>query len=348
MLVDLRSDTVTKPSPAMRQAMADALVGDDVFGEDPTVNKLQEMAADLLGHEASLFVPSGTMANSLAIKILTRPGDEIIMESGSHPINYESGAPAVISSVQCRLLNGNRGLLEVNQIKSVIRPKDIHIAPARLISLENTHNQGGGTVYPLETIAAIGDLAKSRGLYMHLDGARLFNATVASGVDIKQYARHFDTVSFCLSKGLGAPIGSLLCTGRELIAEALRWRKLLGGGMRQVGIIAAAGIYALENNVQRLSQDHQNAKMLAQGLNECAGLEIDTDTVQTNIVIFKMSENYGSAESFVGAMQAEGVLMLALGSDMIRAVTHLDVDRQGIEYVIEMVNKWKKNAETGI
>jgi len=336
-LIDLRSDTVTKPTPAMRRAMFEAPVGDDVFGQDPTVNALQEKAAALLGHEAALFVPSGTMANQLAIKILTRPGDEVLLEAGSHPFNFESGAAAVISGVQLHPLPGRRGLLSPEQITAAVRPDDPHFPPTRAVVLENTHNRGGGTVYPLAAVAAVRAAAQEKGLVMHLDGARLFNACAATGVKPAEYARHFETVSFCLSKGLGAPVGSVLAGSRDLIHQARRWRKVLGGGMRQAGILAAAGLYALDHHLQRLAQDHENAKLLAQGLTEIQGLVLDPDEVETNIVIFQVTRPGLTAPDLAARLKAEGVLVLAMGPDRIRAVTHLDVDTAGIRRAIEVM-----------
>ncbi|MBW2091273.1 MAG: low-specificity L-threonine aldolase [Deltaproteobacteria bacterium] len=342
--VDLRSDTVTKPTPKMREIMAAAPVGDDVFGEDPSVNALQEKAADLLGHERSLFVPSGTMANQIAIKVLTQLGDEVLLESGSHPFNFESGAAAIISSVQLHTLTGKRGLMAPEQIEAAIRPDDIHCAPTRVICLENTHNRGGGSVYPVERVAAIRDVAKAHGLTMHLDGARLFNACVATGLKPVDYARYFETVSFCLSKGLGAPVGSLLCGNKDLIKEALRWRKVLGGGMRQAGILAAAGIYALDYHVERLSEDHDNAEFLAQGLAALEGIEIDPSEVETNILIFTVTHPRLSAPDLAKRLMSAGVLVLPVGPDQIRAVTHLDVSRADVERALEVIEGTLKKS----
>jgi len=337
--IDLRSDTVTKPDKAMRAAMAEAPVGDDVFGEDPTINALQEKAADLLGFEAALFVPSGTMANQLAMKILTGPGDEVLVEASSHPFTSEAGAAAIISGVQLRTLPGRRGLLDPDLVAASIRQGNIHYAPTSLICLENTHNQGGGTVYPLETVARIRDIAKNRGLNMHLDGARLFNACVATGHEATDYTRHFDTTSFCLSKGLGAPVGSMLAGSGELMARALHWRKRLGGGMRQAGILAAAGLYALDNNIGRLAEDHANARFLARGLAELGGIELDPAEVETNIVIFEVSRPGLSAPDLAERLRKEGVLVLAFSPTRIRAVTHLDVDRSGVQLALEIMRK---------
>ena len=311
-MIDLRSDTVTKPSAAMREAMATAEVGDDVFGEDPTVNRLQETAARMIGKEATLFVPSGTMANQLAVRVHTKPGDEIIVEAGAHVVRYESGAAAALSGVQTCWLHGHRGILQPAQIEAAIRPSDYHNPPTGLISLENTHNRGGGSVYPLETIAAIGKIAERHGIAMHLDGARLFNAVAATGIPAAEYARHFDTVSFCLSKGLGAPVGSLICADARRITPLRRLRKMFGGGMRQAGILAAAGLYALRYNVTRLSEDH--AKL-----------------VETNIVVFDITETRRTTEELIATLKGQGLLVVPFGPMSLRAVTHLDVSDDQID-----------------
>jgi threonine aldolase len=338
-LIDLRSDTVTKPTPAMRKAMAEAEVGDDVFGEDPTVNTLQEKVANLLGKEAALFVPSGTMANQLSIKSHTQPGDEVIIEASSHPYNFEGGAGAALSGVQFQCLKGVRGILETSQIEDAIRPPDHHFAVTRLICLENTHNRGGGSIYPVEKMAEIYRLAKSRGLIVHLDGARLWNASVATGIKPQEYAQWADSVSVCLSKGLGAPIGSLVAGSKPFIDRVHRFRKMFGGGMRQVGIIAAAGIYALEHHLEHLKEDHQNAKRLAVGLKEFKGVSIDPRHVETNIVIFDIANAGMTATQVAEAMRKEGVLIHAFGKTQIRLVTHLDVSAEDIERALKAFQK---------
>jgi threonine aldolase len=324
-MIDLRSDTVTKPSAAMREAMASADVGDDVFGEDPTVNRLQEVAARLLGKEAALFVPSGTMANQLAVRLHTQPGDEMIVETGAHVVRYESGAAAALSGVQTCWLSGTRGILQPEQIEKAIRPADYHNPPTALISLENTHNRGGGATYPLDTIAAIRKIAEPRGIAMHLDGARLFNAVTATGVPAAHYARYFETISFCLSKGLGAPVGSLLCSDAARTMKLRRLRKMFGGGMRQAGILAAAGLYALEHNISRLADDHRHAKQLAVALAGLPGVRIIPEHVETNIVVFDISETGRTADDLVARLRREGLLLVAFGPTTLRAVTHLDV-----------------------
>ena len=338
-MIDLRSDTVTKPSPAMREAMAKAEVGDDVFGEDPTVNRLQETAARLLGKEAALFVPSGTMANQLAVRLHTRPGDEIIVEAGAHVVRYESGAAAGLSGVQTCWLAGTRGVLQPEQIEAAIRPPEYHNPPTTLICLENTHNRGGGTVYPLDQIKAIRKVAMARGIAMHLDGARLFNAVVAAGIPAADYARHFETVSFCLSKGLGAPVGSLICADKERIVKLRRLRKMFGGGMRQAGILAAAGLYALDHNIARLAEDHTHAKRLAAALAELPGVGIDPAHVETNIVVFDIGETRRTADEVLAALKAAGLLLVPFSKTTLRAVTHLDVSSDQIEQACAILKK---------
>ena len=329
--IDLRSDTVTKPTPAMRKAMAEAEVGDDVYGEDPTVNALQEKLAKLLGKEASIFAASGTMANQLAIKAHTQPGDELIMEATSHPYNFEGGAIAAISGVQVYCLHGVRGILDPSQIETAIRPADHHYAVTRLVCIENTHNRGAGSIYPLKTMEEIYKIAKARGLMVHLDGARLFNASVATGIKPHEYARFADSVSVCISKGLGCPVGSLVAGSREFVDRIHRFRKMIGGGMRQVGILAAAGIYALDHHVDRLKEDHDNAKRLATGLKEIRGITVNPDHVETNIIIFGVAGTGMTSPAVRDAMKNEGVLMNALPGNEIRLVTHLDVSRDDID-----------------
>ena len=304
--IDLRSDTVTKPTPGMRKAMAEAEVGDDVFGEDPTINALQEKVARLLGKERAVFVPSGTMANQLSIKAHTQPGDEVILEANSHAFYYEGGAGAVLSGVQFFCLPGKRGILEVTQVEEAIRPLDVHFPVTRLISLENTHNRGGGTVYPIKNLSEIYKLAQARGLLVHLDGARLWNASVASGIKPDEYAQWTDSVSVCLSKGLGAPVGSLVAGSAPFIDRVHRFRKMFGGGMRQAGILAAAGIYALDHHLERLKATHDQAKRLALFLSGCKGVSIDPALVETNIVIFDVSQSQKTPAQIAGAMKAQG------------------------------------------
>ncbi len=337
--IDLRSDTVTKPTPAMRKAMAEAEVGDDVFGEDPTVNVLQEKVAALLGKEAAIFVPSGTMANQLSIKSHTQPGDEVIIEVSSHPYNFEGGAGAALSGIQFNCLKGVRGVLDASQIEEAIRPADHHFPVTRLVCLENTHNRGGGSIYPVEKMAEIYRLTKSKGLLLHLDGARLWNASAATGMKPHEYAQWADSVSVCLSKGLGAPIGSLVSGSESFIHRVHRFRKMFGGGMRQVGIIAAAGIYALDHHFERLKEDHQNAKRLAVGLKEFKGVSIEPKYVETNIVIFDVANTGMTGSQVAEAMKKEGVLIHAFGRTQIRLVTHLDVSNGDIEKALKAFEK---------
>ncbi|OGW66011.1 MAG: threonine aldolase [Nitrospirae bacterium RIFCSPLOWO2_02_FULL_62_14] len=330
-MIDLRSDTVTKPSEAMRQAMARAEVGDDVYGEDPTVNRLQEMGAALVGKAVALFVPSGTMANQLALRAQAPPGQEVIVESRCHMVRYEQGAGSALAGVQFHWIVGQRGIMAPEQVEAAIRPKDLHTIQTALICVENTHNSGGGTVYPLATIERIGAIARQRGLPLHLDGARLFNAVTATGASATEYAKHCTTVSFCLSKGLGAPAGSLLATNdQDMVDRLRRFRRMYGGGMRQAGILAAAGIYALEHNIARLKDDHDHATRLAHLLAQIPTVTLDLKSVETNMIFFDVKSSRPPAD-VVAALKAEGVLVNAVGGTTYRAVTHLDVSADDIE-----------------
>lgn len=336
-MIDLRSDTVTKPSDAMRKAMARAEVGDDVYGEDPTVNRLQDMAAAMLGKKAALFVPSGTMANQLSIRIQTYSGQEVIVESKSHIVRYEQGAAGALSGVQLNWVTGERGLMTAEQIEAAIRPKDPYSITTALICLENTHNAGGGTIYPLSTIERIRAVALKHGIPMHLDGARLFNAVAATTLPPASYAQNFETVSICLSKGLGAPVGSLIVTNDPtLIDKARRFRRMYGGAMRQAGILAAAGIYALEHNIGRLKEDHDNAKRLARKLQQISTISINLQHVDTNIVIFDVVNHRLSPAALVATLKQEGVLINAIGGTSFRAVTHLDVSAKQVDAAAEI------------
>lgn len=336
-MVDLRSDTVTKPTEGMRRAMYEAEVGDDVFGEDPTVCRLQEHVAELLGKEAALFVPSGTMGNQLALKVHTRPGDEVIVERQSHIFNYESGAPAVLSGVQLHVVDGARGLLTAADVRRAVRPGMYWETPSRLVCLENTVNKAGGVIYPLAQIQEVAREARTHGMRLHLDGARLWNAAAATGCPERDYAAPFDTVNVCLSKGLGAPVGSLLAGPAELIRAAHRYRKLFGGGMRQVGLLAAAGLYALEHHRPHLAEDHAKARRLAEGLAALPAFRVDLQTVETNIVIFDVVE--GEAAPVLAALREAGVLMVAFGPATIRATTHRDVSMEEIETVLDVLHQ---------
>ena len=331
--VELRSDTFTKPSPQMRRAMADAEVGDDVFGEDPTVNSLQERVAALFGKEAALFVPTGTMGNETAVKVLTNLGDDVVIESQAHIVNLELGAPATISHVVLKTIPGTRGVMDAEDVAAAIRPPSPLFSHTTLVSMENTHNYGGGTVWPIEDFRAVAKVAHERECRVFLDGARIFNASVASGIPVAEYAAEVDALSFCFSKGLGAPIGSMLVGTEDFVAKARKVRRMLGGGMRQVGVIAAAAAYALEHNVDRLAEDHSNARRLAEGFAEALPGSVDPETVETNIVIAEMGDE--DAVAITGKMWERGVRMYPTGPHRIRAVTHLDVDREGIERAIE-------------
>jgi threonine aldolase len=332
VIVDLRSDTVTKPTPAMRKAMAEADVGDDVYGEDPTVNRLQALMAERLGKEASLFVVSGSMANQIAVRVHTRPGDEVIVDATGHSFLYESGGLGGLSHVQPNPIAGKGGLLSVAQIEAAIRPKWDHYARTSLVIVEQTSNGGGGTLYSKEELAAIGALAKRRGLRFHLDGARLWNASVKSKTSLAELAAPADSVCVCFSKGLGAPIGSVIAGDRAFIEEAHRQRKMLGGGMRQVGILAAAALYAVEHHLDRLEQDHQNLRRLTEGLAQIDGLIVDPNAFPTNIAYVGTDRD---ATEVAARLRAEGVLVNAMGPKSIRAVTHLDVGESMIDVALE-------------
>ncbi|MDQ3262507.1 MAG: aminotransferase class I/II-fold pyridoxal phosphate-dependent enzyme [Myxococcota bacterium] len=327
--IDLRSDTVTRPSAQMRRAMAEAEVGDDVYGEDPTVRLLEERTAQLLGLPAGLFVASGTLANQLAIGVLCRPGDEVISEAGSHCINFEGGAMAALWGVQPRALEGQRGMLTPQQVQAAVRPVNDHSPRSRLLALENTHNRGGGSVWPLGQYQQVVQAARAAGLSVHLDGARLFNAQVASGVPAAEFARGLDSATVCYSKGMGAPVGSVLCGSPEFISKARRLRKRLGGGMRQSGILAAAALHALDHNLQRLALDHAHARTLAQGLAELPGVSLALEQVETNMVFV---ETALPADEAVARLRREGVLCNPEGSgpNILRLVTHLDVSTADI------------------
>jgi len=332
---DFRSDTVTKPTPKMRQAMASAVVGDDVLGDDPTVQALEAKAAEMLGLEAALFVPSGTMGNEIAVNVWTNPGDEIILESRSHIYLYEAGGPARISGVQVCPIETTDGAMPIEAVRASIRDSsDPHCPTTSLICVENTHNMHGGRVLPIDYLRSLRELSLKQQIPIHLDGARLFNAVHASGISAREYAALANSVMFCLSKGLGAPIGSMLVGSAEFIERARRVRKVLGGGMRQVGVIAAPGIIALEEMVDRLHIDNQNAKRLAQGIAGLPGVVLDPDTVDTNIVLVKLVPPAPSAEELFRQLADRGVLSIPLGPDLIRFVTHKDVDETDVERLV--------------
>jgi len=331
--IDLRSDTVTQPCQGMREAMARAEVGDDVNGDDPTVIRLQEEVAGLLGMEAGLFVPSGTMSNAVAVRTHTQPGDEIITEEHSHLYVYEGGGYAALSGCSIALVTGKYGLVNPEDVRKRIRKSEgsqSHFPNASLICLENTSNRGGGTCYSLETLTEIGDIARESDCRMHLDGARFFNAVVASGNSASELVAMFDSVSVCLSKGLGAPVGSVLVGSKPFIQEAHRWRKMFGGGMRQSGILAAAGLYALEQNFDRLKDDHNHARKLAESIQGLHGLHISMDTVESNMVYVQTEK---SADKWKQQLEEQGVLCFALGENTLRLVTHLHIDEEQVEEV---------------
>lgn len=327
--VDLRSDTVTKPSADMRRAMAEAVVGDDVYGEDPTVNRLQEEVAKLLGKEAALFVPSGSMADQIAVNILTRPGDAVLTAPDSHIAFHEAGATPMLSGVQFSFMR--EGVFSAEQVRAAHHDNDHHHPPTTLVEVENTYNMGGGLVWPQEQLHEVLATARELGMKTMLDGARLWNAAVASGLSEREIAASADVVTVCLSKGLGAPVGSLIAGDKELMTRAHRVRKMIGGGMRQAGVLAAAGLHALETGRSRLHQDHENAALLADGLSAIPGLQLATDRVETNIVIVEVDPSIGSAADLRERAAARGVFFWPTRPQCFRLVTHLDVDREGCE-----------------
>jgi threonine aldolase len=343
-LIDLRSDTVTRPTPAMRRAMAEAEVGDDVYGEDPTVNALQERVAALLGTEAALFVPSGSMANQIAIKVHTQPGDGVLVGGSAHNWMFEAGAAGAISSVQVEVLAGD-GRFDAAAVRAAYKPDNHMNAPTRMVSVENTHNMGGGLVWDQDAVRSVVACARELGLATHLDGARLWNAAVATGLPESTLAQGFDTVSVCLSKGLGAPVGSLICGSRALVHKAHRFRKMLGGGMRQAGILAAGGLHAVEHHRARLAEDHANAAFLAAELSRVPGLAIDRGSVHTNIVMVDLVTADGGdapaggndARALAGRAAEHGLLFHGLSARRMRLVTHLDVDRAACTRAVEIL-----------
>lgn len=338
-VIDLRSDTVTKPSPEMRRAMAEAEVGDDVFIEDPTINRLQERAAEIFKREASLFVPSGTMGNLTCIIAQTRPGQEVICEEAGHIYNYEMASMSAIAGVLPRVVRGEDGILSWEIVSKAIRPKIYYRPQTAMISLENTHNMAGGTVYPTKVANEICDKAHEAGIAVHLDGARIFNAAVFLSEDIAGMTKKFDSIQFCLSKGLGAPVGSMIVGAREFIERCRSIRKMLGGGMRQAGVLAAAGFVALERGPKRLQIDHDNAKFLAGALAEIPGITLNPAKVQTNIVIFGVQKTGLSPADFLKALAARGVLAVPVDNEKVRMVTHLDVNRADVQAAADAVKK---------
>jgi threonine aldolase len=328
-VVDLRSDTVTRPSAGMRRAMAEAEVGDDVYGEDPTVNRLQERAAALLGKPAALYVPSGSMANQIALQLHCRPGEEVVIGEGSHNYLYEAGAGGGLAGVQFAIVGqGKHGSFGVADVEAAYKPESNHsLAPTRLVCVENTHNRGGGRIWPRADLDAVAAFARDKGLALHLDGARLCNAAVALGVTPAELAAPFDTASLCFSKGLGAPVGSVIAGSAAHVYRAHRLRKMMGGGMRQAGVLAAAALYALDHNVDRLAEDHRNARLLGERLAEIAGLGVDVAALQTNLLMVDLGPGLPPGEAFVRALRDRGVLCLAIAPRRLRLVTHLDVSQ---------------------
>ena len=336
-IIDLRSDTVTRPSPQMRQAIFEAEVGDDVFGDDPTVKKLEAHVAKLFDREASLFVPSGTMGNQVCLKVHSQPGWEILCDRECHVVNYEAAGPVVHSGLLVNLLTTEQGMVTAEMVRQNIRPKNIHCPETRLVALENTHNRHGGTILPQDEILKVRQVCDEFGLIMHLDGARVWNAHVATGLSLAELTAPFDSVSVCLSKGLGAPVGSMILGSGEFVEKCRRVRKLFGGGMRQVGIIAAAGYYAVKHNITRLADDHANANLLAEGLNRLSTFEVDMSRVQTNIVIADTTGG-NTAQSVLDRMKEVNLWAVAFGPKKIRMVTHLDVTTADCEEALERIS----------
>ena len=345
MLIDLRSDTVTKPSAQMREVMAAAEVGDDVYGEDPTINSLEERVAQLFGKEAGLFCPSGSLANQLSIRMLVAPGEELITETNSHIVRAELGAGAVFSGITTRTWLADRGLLSAADVLNIARPDSgPYLVSTTAIAIENTHNFGGGTVQPLDEIKKLRQESQSLGIALHLDGARIWNAHIASGVEFKEYGKYFDTISVCLSKGLGAPVGSLMLSTKDRVIKARAWRKRYGGGMRQAGILAAAGHYALDNNLALLKTDHKRAKEIAIAIAAVAPKVINPDHVDTNIVGLDISSMKITAAQLSEQLKASGVLASALGPKYLRVVTHLDLTDSDIEKVNQVLPQLLQRA----
>jgi threonine aldolase len=346
--IDLRSDTVTRPTRAMRRVIAEAEVGDDVFGDDPTVKALESRVAELLGKEAAVFVPSGTMANQIAVGVNTAPGDELLCSSTAHVYVWEAGGIARLSGVTTRTFDCDGGLLSIDDLREAIRPDDSHYVHTRLVCLENTHNRGGGRVHPISQISEIARWARENGLRMHLDGARLMNAVVATGHPAREWAQHFDTVSLCFSKGLGAPVGSALAGTAEAICRARRLRKLFGGGMRQAGIIAAAALYALENHVERLREDHENAQILGEAFAGNEAFALESGSVETNLIWVAVHPSVGSADDVAAYLRSRGIWVSVLGPQVIRACTHLDVSREQVEYAAGVIRQLEAAMITAI
>ncbi|MCP3027000.1 low-specificity L-threonine aldolase [Halobacillus sp. A5] len=336
-MIDLRSDTVTRPTPEMRQAAFDVEVGDDVYGEDTSVLKLEETAARMLGKEAALFVTSGTQGNQIAALTHCQPGDEVLVEASTHLFLYEGAAMSALAGVQPRTIEGVRGAMDPEDVRAAVRPDDIHFPKTGMICVENTHNKAGGAVVSLGNMQAVYEVAREYGIPVHLDGARLFNAVAASGISVEHYASQADTVQFCLSKGLGAPVGSIITGSAEFIQRARKWRKRLGGGLRQAGVIAEPGYVALTQMTGRLADDHENARYLADSINQIDGLRVE-GPVDTNIVLVNVADLGLQAEHFLAELKKEGVLAVPFGRHTVRFVTHFDVSREHIKTAVDRVN----------
>lgn len=336
-LIDLRSDTVTRPTLAMRQAMSEALVGDDMVGEDPTVNLLQEEVAKFFGFDSALFVPSGTMSNQIAIKAHTQPGDEILCDESCHIYTWEAGGPAFLSGVTCRTLHTPHGVISVEHLEDKIRPNNQHYVQTRMVIVENTHNRGGGVVHSLERLRELRNWTQNHDLILHCDGARIWNAIVATGIPAKEWAACFDSLSVCFSKGLGAPIGSALLGSTKLIEKAKRIRKVFGGAMRQAGIPAAGALYGFRHNIDRIADDHRHAQLISQAIRQTPGLILDHPHPPTNLVWFNVDPNRATGDQFVQALKTKGVLLSQAGSHLCRAVTHLDVSKSQAEYACKAI-----------
>jgi threonine aldolase len=337
-IIDLRSDTVTRPSPGMREAIAGAEVGDDVLGDDPTVLRLEKRMAALLGKEAALFVPSGTMANTLSLISQTVPGDEVILDRNCHIFNYEAGGASAIGGLQLLTMEGKGGLLPLDLLPSAVRPANVHHPRTTVVAVENTHNRAGGRIYPFDQIEAVSSFARERDLRLHMDGARLANASVATGIGFERYGALADTVTFCFSKGLGAPVGSIMMSDRRTIERARHWRKRLGGGMRQVGILAAACLYALDNNIDRLAVDHERARAIGSIIESVPRFEL-VFPVETNIIIFRLADDSGDIEQLKAELEREGVLALTFGGRFMRMVTHLDVADDAVSRLDDVLKR---------
>lgn len=343
-MIDLRSDTFTVPTEGMRKAIYEAPVGDDVWGEDPTVNKLQEKLAEMFGKEAALFVPSGTMGNQISLAILGGPGDEAIMDADAHIYYYETGAHAILSRLNIKLIKTDDGMMPLDEIEAAIRPADYWFPRTKLICLENTHNRHGGTIITIDYINKLAEFVNKNNFRFHCDGARIWHAIAETGISPAEYTKHFDTVNVCFSKGLGAPVGSAILGSREIIADALRWRKILGGGMRQAGIIAAGAIYALDNNFQLLKHDHEKARKLARKIAENDLITINPDLVQTNILAFKLDDSV-PADVFTDECRKLGLLLAPIGGNKIRAVVHFQISDSQIDEAGIIIHKSIKNSK---